>query len=200
MVWAPLVLMAANTFVFVVAYYAGILLLRDLGVTLELALAVAQMLLLAGVAWVLGASTLRTEWRRSVRWSPVYFLLGALLQFLLHFGIAALNIPYSDANVRALIAPMSATALTSAVLLAPLLEELFFREHLWRLTDDWGPRLRVFVIAIAFALYHLDWRWFPHTFLAGLVLGALRENVGLRASVFFHAGFNAAGVATVLLT
>ncbi|MEM9882198.1 MAG: CPBP family intramembrane glutamic endopeptidase [Planctomycetota bacterium] len=96
--------------------------------------------------------------------------------------------------------------IVSAVIVAPLLEEVLFRGLLqtWLLDVLGRDRrwLTVTVAAAAFASVHVglvSWHGLPGLFVLGLVLGWLYEKTGsLLPPVLVHAGFNAANIGYVL--
>ena len=103
------------------------------------------------------------------------------------------------------IATQAAVVIT-AVLLAPLAEELVFRGVLLRaLQDRFSARVSGLISAAAFALVHLAldpmaWAAVPALFVAGLVLAALVQHSGrLALAVITHAGFNLVGVVMLLV-
>ncbi len=91
--------------------------------------------------------------------------------------------------------------LASAVVIAPVLEELIFRGLVQTaLLNECGDRWRWAVVVAAsmiFAGVHIGqpWQVLPSLFVLALVLGWLYERTGrLWASVLVHAGFNAVNV------
>lgn len=90
---------------------------------------------------------------------------------------------------------------TSAVVVAPLAEEFFFRGVLQGWLARVAPPAAVPVAATAFGLAHLDHGlgWIPLV-LFGLAAGYLAVRTGsLLASITLHAGFNAIGLAVAML-
>lgn len=90
---------------------------------------------------------------------------------------------------------------TSAVVVAPLAEEFFFRGVLQGWLSRVAPPAAVPVAATAFGLAHLDHGlgWIPLV-LFGLAAGYLVVRTGsLLASITLHAGFNAIGLAVAML-
>ena len=93
----------------------------------------------------------------------------------------------------------------TAVVVAPLLEELVFRGLLQSAllkTLGWRRRWPAVVCAsAAWAAIHgaVPWQVMPGLFVLGLILGAMVERTGsLRGAILAHALFNAANVALVL--
>lgn len=83
--------------------------------------------------------------------------------------------------------------------LAPIIEELFFRGLFLRaLEKRWGPRWALWVSSLVFAAVHLQLLQFPALALIGLVLGWLTLRTGrLGPAIWAHIAFNT--VATVVL-
>jgi membrane protease YdiL (CAAX protease family) len=87
------------------------------------------------------------------------------------------------------------------VVLAPPIEELFFRGLLLRSIENrYGPRWALWGSSVVFAAVHLQGLQFPALVLIGLVLGwlALRTD-RLGPSIWAHVAFNATATATLLL-
>lgn len=83
--------------------------------------------------------------------------------------------------------------------LAPIIEELFFRGLFLRaLEKRWGPRWALWISSLVFAAVHLQLLQFPALALIGLVLGWLTLRTGrLGPAIWAHIAFNA--VATGIL-
>jgi membrane protease YdiL (CAAX protease family) len=78
-------------------------------------------------------------------------------------------------------------------ILAPMVEELFYRGLLLRSLEKRGfaPWIAVVLSAVLFAAMHMQPLQFPGLLLFGLISGALAVRTGrLGASVFAHIGFN----------
>ena len=98
------------------------------------------------------------------------------------------------------------TLIVSAVLVAPVGEEVFFRGLVQSaLLDLFGRKNRWLIIACAavpFAAVHapaVDWQLLPGLYLLGVVLGWLYERHGsLLPCVLVHAGFNVCNLAMYL--
>ncbi len=95
-------------------------------------------------------------------------------------------------------------ALIAPILIAPFVEELFFRGLLQRSLSRLGIPVAVIIGALCFALLHsITGYSIPAaltTFLVGLALGALAAGTGrLGAAIVAHATFNAAGVFLTLV-
>ena len=87
------------------------------------------------------------------------------------------------------------------VVLAPLIEELFFRGLFQRATDRrFGAALSVVFPAVIFGAVHLQPLQFPALVLFGLVAGLLvARSDRLGPAIWAHVGFNAIAVASLLL-
>ncbi len=139
---------------------------------------------------------------------PIGLAAGAFLQYpvltALYFPI--LRIVDGDPSAAAEELNARASGLTAKILLvvlagvmAPLVEELFFRGFMLRgLLKRFGPGVSVVVQAVVFAAIHFQPLQFPGLLLVGLVSGvvALRTN-RLGICWALHAGFN--GLTLVLL-
>ena len=81
----------------------------------------------------------------------------------------------------------------SAIILAPIHEELFYRLALPRLLTDLGtPQKRAALLAsLIFAAMHLLWWAMPGLTLLSLALFHLRQRWDIRVSILVHAAFNA---------
>jgi uncharacterized protein len=86
-------------------------------------------------------------------------------------------------------------------LLAPFVEELFFRGLLLRSLSRWlGPIAGIAISAVLFGLAHGELLQLPGLILFGLVLGVLAYKTGrLGAGMVAHAAFNAVTVFSLLL-
>lgn len=99
-----------------------------------------------------------------------------------------------------------AMLLVSAVVVAPVLEEVLFRGLVQTALLEAGGRGRrwavIFVAASWFALVHVGqpWQALPPLFVLGIVLGWVYERTGsLAPCVIVHAGFNAVNAAWAIL-
>jgi membrane protease YdiL (CAAX protease family) len=92
-------------------------------------------------------------------------------------------------------------ALAVAVLLAPAVEELFFRGGLYRFfRRHWGAMAANAATALLFALAHGNWSALLPVLLLGLALGRSYEREGnLLPAIGIHACFNLNGVVLTLL-
>ena len=138
------------------------------------------------------------QWNWPGRTAIWFYLAGIVLAFtvegLAHFLPIPKSLPmdkfFNDATSAYLMAFFG-------VLVAPVLEELFFRGMLFpTLRRGLGTILGVLLTAAAFAAIHsaqLGYAWAPilSIFVVGLVLTILRERTGsVAAGVLTHSGYN----------
>jgi membrane protease YdiL (CAAX protease family) len=144
----------------------------------------------AALMMVIGLNTLVTELAQAVGFDA------------LKSGHGLLTIMQESESWAATVA-----LIVSAVVVAPLVEEIIFRGLVQSaLLDLVGRERRWRVIACAallFATIHvgptIPWQVLPGIFVLGLVLGWLYERHGsLLPSILLHAGFNACNVAMAL--
>lgn len=124
-------------------------------------------------------------------WGPVTAWLAGLVSF----WVRALTIPlaalWPDLPLSALPAGADWSRLASAMLLAPLLEELLFRGVILRALLGYGRLAAVFWSALLFGLAHPPPQ-FPSTFLMGWLLAWLSLAYGsVWPAVAVHAATNA---------
>ena len=139
------------------------------------------------------------KWNWPRGWAG-YILAGAVLSIVAELGSSFLPIPKSlpideyfrDRNSMWLIAVF-------ATLIAPVVEELFFRGFLYPvLARKSGKVAAIGVTALLFALLHasqLDMAWAPLLilFVVGIVLTLVRaQRHSLASSTLMHMGYNAA--------
>jgi membrane protease YdiL (CAAX protease family) len=136
------------------------------------------------------------------RWPGTTGSWFGLLGFVLAFSIEALShflpIPKSLPMDRFFTSPGSAYLMAFfGILIAPLLEELFFRGMLYPvLRRRWGISVAVVLTAAAFAAIHsaqLGYAWAPilSIFFVGVALTLVRQITdSVAASVLTHAGYN----------
>jgi membrane protease YdiL (CAAX protease family) len=93
-----------------------------------------------------------------------------------------------------------AVVFVSAVVLAPVFEEMVFRVLLYSGLRAWtGPVPAAVISASLFSLSHLQPVAYPVTFLLGLCLAFLRERTGGRsAPIAMHACYNSVQMAGIL--
>ena len=106
--------------------------------------------------------------------------------------------------MRAMSAPWKALAAVSAVVLAPLSEEIFFRGLFQSMIRMYTrrPWVAILVTELAFAAVHIPlWHTLPSLFLLSVVLGYNYARCGrLLAPILIHAVFNGVTVVSLLLT
>ncbi|OFW66133.1 MAG: hypothetical protein A2Z12_02550 [Actinobacteria bacterium RBG_16_68_21] len=163
---------------------------------------------IAGVAWM---ARTRSPWRDAlalrVAWADwVGLLMGAALQIGLAYVLVVIvegvfhgSLPNQEVVDAASVTVGSfdkVLVATSLIVIGPAAEELVFRGVLLRaLLVRHGPRVAVWVSAIAFAAIHLldpnAWVVAPLLAVLGLVMGNQVVRTGrLGRSVAIHAGFN----------
>ena len=151
------------------------------------------------VAELVGLSVRRTD--------PLWLVVGIVLQYVgalvyLPFSIdqQRLEKPARELVDRAgSIGPGFAVLAVALVLLAPAVEELFYRGLVLgairrvfeeRSTPAAAP-IAVVLGAVWFAGIHFEWLQFPALLLVGLVCGAVTISAGrIVPSFFIHVGFN----------
>jgi len=139
-------------------------------------------------------------------------VLGSSALFLLLSRLFDMDVPkVAHDLLRKLLSSPDQVAVAlmvvSAVVLAPLLEEVIFRGLVQTALLSWaGPQHRWSVVLIAaalFALVHGDvatWHVLPGLFILGLILGWLYEKHGsLLPGVVLHALFNLANIGLGML-
>jgi membrane protease YdiL (CAAX protease family) len=86
------------------------------------------------------------------------------------------------------------------VLIAPVVEEIFFRGLLLRsLERRFGPGWSLGVSSVLFGLAHFQWLQLPALVMFGLVAGVLVQRYGrLGPAIFAHIAFNAVTVVVLL--
>lgn len=78
----------------------------------------------------------------------------------------------------------------SICILAPLVEEIFFRGFLWKVLESkgWGEKRIILVTSLIFALIHFDMIRIPILFFTGVLLAKARlRNDNLGVSIITHA-------------
>jgi len=140
-------------------------------------------------------------------------ILSLLAGPLLAVGISALGVAIHTPELRDPIREMITgrasliAVVVFGVVIAPFVEELFFRGFLFPLiARSAGPWVSIVLTAIAFALplgAQNQWAWQQLLLIgtAGMVFGFARYKTGTTtASFLMHAGFNATQFAGFLLT
>jgi membrane protease YdiL (CAAX protease family) len=97
--------------------------------------------------------------------------------------------------------PKLAVLTATAVVVAPVIEELFFRGLLLRsIQARWSDSLALVASSILFGLAHFELLQLPALVMFGLVAGYCAQRTGrLGMSIWAHVGFNATTVAFLLL-
>lgn len=142
------------------------------------------------------------EWRHAVRLGlltavavlPVALGLNKLSQMAIELFVPeATPQPTLQVLQIAVSLPRRICFAFSAIVLAPLVEELLFRGIAYRVIRDRGyPRLALAVSAVLFGLIHVNLMTFLPLTLFAVVLGVLYERTGtLLAPIAAHALFNA---------
>jgi len=127
--------------------------------------------------------------------TPALLVIAGVLNQLVPYHHPILDFLAADRGPRALL-----LTATSAVLVAPLAEEFFFRGLLQGWLERVAPAAAIPISAIAFGLAHVDHGlgWIPLVGF-GLAAGFLSRQTGsLVASITLHAGFNAVGLAAAM--
>ena len=172
------------------------------GILQSLALVLTELWLLLPVAIVLG--------RRRISWEHLGFrrfdwdglALGCGLVIVIYPLIILHNLLLMELGVetqgdsilklyRELGAP--AALLVAGILLAPIVEEIFFRGFLFPgLRGRYGWVKAMLLSAAIFAGFHLQWAALIPTFLLGCMLAYLRERTdSLWPGIFLHFSINA---------
>jgi hypothetical protein len=163
-------------------------------------------------ALLVGALFFLVSWKYGEPFWPAlgfkFAFRGAIVSFLagpaLAVGISLLGVAIRTPDVRDPIREMItgrvslALVITFGVLIAPFVEELFFRGFLLPLiARSIGPWPAIVTTAILFALPHgaqYEWAWQQLVLIgvAGVAFGFVRVRTGATsASFLMHAGFNA---------
>lgn len=148
----------------------------------------------------------RATWRDVAVGLPLGLVLQLVVLPLLYLPLRAL---VDDLDVegpaRELLDKGSGAALAllvlSVVLVAPVVEELFFRGLLLRSMEErWGTKVGVIGSSVIFGATHFQLIQFPALALAGLLFAVLAVRAGrLGPAIAAHAGFNAATVVVLTL-
>lgn len=142
-------------------------------------------------AVVRGRSALEISVGAIAGWAtyPVWVLL------IVKLGLALGLSPRERVDPSAL----SLVSIVSALALAPVFEELLYRERLLlALRERAGPSVAIAVTSLLFALPHVEGWSVLGTFLVGLALGVTRVVAGsISLCIGIHAGLNLASVAWV---
>jgi len=177
---------------------------HDLRVLLPVQL-LSYALLLMLMVWVARARG-QQGFLESVRWRwpygrwPGYLIAGAILAVAVQVLSSLLPIPHSLPIDRFFQNATQAYLMAIlGVLVAPFIEELFFRGFLYPvLARRWGVAAGVVVTALAFALVHgsqlgYSWAALLMLLLVGLALTIVRERTkSVAPGVLLHMGYNLA--------
>ena len=172
-------------------------------------------LFMVGALYLLVSLKYRQAFWAALGWTMAF--RGALLSLLagpvLAVGISALGVAIHTPEVRDPIREMItgrtslAVVILFGVVVAPFVEELFFRGFLFPLiARSVGPWASMILTALLFALPHgaqNEWAWQQLLLIgmAGVVFGFARFKTGATtASFLMHASFNATQFAGFLLT
>jgi len=141
-------------------------------------------------------------------WTSLHLLLAVLGSFALALLMQALGAPVAeqtlvleithDADLRR---PELLILCFSALVLAPLAEELFFRQQLFgRIRRGGGPLAAYLVSALIFAVFHNNLQGLVVYVWLGLVFASAYARTGrIAAAIAVHFGNNAVTLATLLL-
>ena len=177
---------------------------HDLRVLLPVQL-VSYALLLMLMFWVVRMRG-QQGFLESVRWRwphgrwPGYLIAGAILAVAVQLLSSLLPIPHSLPIDRFFQNATQAYLMAIlGILVAPFIEELFFRGFLYPvLARRWGVAVGVVVTALAFALVHgsqlgYSWAALLMLLLVGLALTIVRERTkSVAPGVLLHMGYNLA--------
>lgn len=166
---------------------------------------VAAYLLVFGALWRLFAHHFRIgffralSWRWPVRW-PIFLAGGVLLALAVEFGARLLPTPPELPIDKMLHTPLDAWLMSAfGVLIAPFVEELFFRGLLFpALARHTGAIVSLIMTSVLFGLVHgqqLAGAWIQITciILVSMVLTAIRWRFrSLACSTLVHVGYNGA--------
>ena len=84
--------------------------------------------------------------------------------------------------------------LVYTILIAPIVEELVFREVFYKRFKAFGSFFTAFACSLFFALIHSNFLQFIPAFMMGFVLFAIRDKYGLRYSILLHLTNNALAI------
>ncbi len=138
----------------------------------------------------------RVQWSLKEGW--VTFILAAAICFAFHWAyvrfyelLAHARLPHMRISDHVREMKLISWWLPYVVyaILGPVTEEICSRGYQFdALRKRISGRATIVVTALAFALFHMNWRHFPLHFVAGLILGWLRWRSGsLRIPILFHA-------------
>jgi len=171
---------------------------------------VASMIVL-GVVGLTGAWASPVPWRERVRLTAPCMSVGQIASAAL--GCMAIGFVFSmlyalgllpqSSTIEALGEAMSEglgegllTAILVVGIMPGIMEELLFRGYVQtRLSQRWGSGVAIFVTALLFGAYHLDFSQGMFAFVLGIFLGAVVERAGsIIPAVVGHAANNSFSV------
>ena len=128
-------------------------------------------------------------------------VLGICLQFVSSFILSAIldMMPKVREEYLSNISSLTDISLITVLyvaILAPLLEEVFFRGIVWFVLDKFLPPAAVIIFqALLFGIYHGNIVQAVYGFILGLLIGCIRRSSGNIISTFIlHMFINAAGL------
>lgn len=137
----------------------------------------------------------RSERYWQIRFNPVTVAYSTLLLSVASYAVMVLMI--GSLSLEALTVKPTFMLILQAAVAAPLFEELFFRDYMFRILREHGPVTAVTVTSALFTVVHfgaglLTFELIASYFTAGLLLGLLREfSRSLFYPVLTHAAVNA---------
>ncbi len=186
-------------------------------VSQEVGMAVSIVLYAAVIASIFAAARLRggSDWPLMIgwnAWTPFRrarlfwaLLIGAILYNLAASALVSHVYPQSNEWINLPKSPLwMAVFFVLAAVFAPLAEELLFRGWIYTsLRRSVGVWLAILITSIFFALAHWEKThlYALAVFPVGVLLGVVRERAqSLKASITFHALYNAAATAITLVS
>ena len=99
-----------------------------------------------------------------------------------------------------LIADNILIIILTVCILSPILEEIFFREILYRRLKEYSPTIKALITsALCFGLYHMNFNQFCYAFLMGIIFALMREASGSVISpIIAHITLNTANLCLLL--
>jgi hypothetical protein len=197
------------------AALAAVFVMRDRGRSLQALASSAWILVPAQMAgyvitfllmYVLVTRVYRLPFWRGIQWiwprNPVSAISFALVGVMLAVGLGLLqrllpmpqHVPFDRLFTTAAAIHLMAVF---GILVAPFMEELFFRGFLYPVLTRWGKGMAILATAMAFAVVHggqYAWAWSAVLlmFIVGLTLTIARASTGSIAPGFLiHASYNA---------
>ncbi len=118
----------------------------------------------------------------------IYIILTAL-SFALFYDSVALLLDHPLLSEKSLSLMSTPKSLFLhgflIILIAPLLEELFFRGHLWKSVTlfEGGEKSALFISSVAWSFHHMQYGWFEQGML--LILGTILGMVRMKYKTLF---------------